>query len=90
MTTRVYVVDRLEGQVAVLATDDGATVDVERGRLPARVKEGTVLRIKVGPKGVPDWASAEIDSAEQEQRLKQARELLDQMKRTDPGGDITL
>jgi hypothetical protein len=89
MKTVFYAVDRLEGKVAVLVADDGSTVEVDRSGLPARVREGTVLRVAV-PGREPDWASAEIDKNEQERRMKEMRQTLDEMKRSDPGGDIEL
>jgi len=39
---------------------------------------------------MPDWPTAEIDTDEQQRRLRETREMLDEMKRSDPGGDITL
>ena len=90
MKTAFYAVDRIEGKVAVLIADDGATVEMARSALPARLREGSVLRVRLGANGQPDWPSAEIDSNEQQRRLKEARETLDEMKRSDPGGDITL
>ena len=89
MTTAFYAVDRIEGKVAVLVADDGTTIDIARSKLP-RVREGSVLRVRLGANGEPDWSSAEIDKDEEERRLKRAREILDEMKRSDPGGDITL
>ncbi|MDP3940212.1 MAG: DUF3006 domain-containing protein [Deltaproteobacteria bacterium] len=89
MITAFYAVDRLEGKIAVLVADDGTTVEVDRSRVPARVREGTVLRVPVAG-SEPDWAGAEIDQNEQQRRMKQMRWTLDEMKRTDPGGGIEL
>ena len=89
MITAFYAIDRLEGKTAVLVADDGTTIDVDRSKLP-RVREGSVLRVRLGASGQPDWSSAEIDKDEEERRLKRAREILDEMKRSDPGGDIQL
>ncbi len=89
MTTRFYAVDRIEGKTAVLVADDGTTIDVARSKLP-RVREGSVLRVRLGANGQPDWASAEVDKDEGERRLRRAGEMLDEMKRSDPGGDVTL
>ena len=90
MTTIFYAVDRLEGQIAVLVGDDESTVEVPRSNLPARVREGSVLRVDLGPNGKPDWPSATIDDKERERRLKAAQEQLKRMSESDPGGDITL
>jgi len=90
MSNVFYAVDRLEGQMAVLVGDDETTVDLRRHDLPARVREGTVLRVELGADGRPDWASAKIDDQERERRLKAAQERLDRMSEGDSGGDITL
>ena len=84
-----YAVDRLEGQLAVLVADDGTTVELSKQTLPARVKEGTMLRVKVSG-GKPDWTTAKIDETERLQRLNDARKRLDQLAKNDPGGDITI
>src|SRR6266566_7288125 len=90
MSDVFYAVDRLEGQMVVLVGDDETIVDLPRSNLPARVREGTVLRVELGADGRPDWASARIDEKERERRLKAAQERLDRMAESDPGGDITL
>jgi len=90
MTNIFYAVDRLEGQMAVLVGDDESTVDLPRSSLPARVREGSVLRVELGSDGKPDWSSAKIDDKERERRLKSAQERLNRMSASDPGGDITL
>jgi hypothetical protein len=89
MTTAFYAVDRLEGKFAVVVGDDGKMIDVERSKLPRQVREGTVLRVRGGVTG-PDWSSAEVDRAEEERRRTAARKVLDDLKRSDPGGDIQL
>lgn len=85
-----YAVDRIEGNIAVIVGDDGTSVDVPRRTLPAGVREGSVLQVQTGMDGSPDWASAALDEAEQERRVKQARETLDRLRKRDPGGDIAL
>ncbi|HMG19644.1 MAG TPA: DUF3006 domain-containing protein [Gemmatimonadales bacterium] len=90
MITAFYAVDRIEGKIVVLVADDGTTLDVPRSTLPTRLREGTVLRVRLGANGKPDWSSAEIDRDEEERRLKEANDTLNEMKRSDPGGDITL
>jgi DUF3006 family protein len=84
-----YVVDRIEGKVAVVIGDDGQTFDVPVANLPKGSKEGTVLRVEMG-KGSMDWSRAQIDTAERDRRLKAAREKLDRLRASDPGGDVEL
>lgn len=90
MRVAFYAVDRLEGKLAVLVADDGTTMDVPRNALPSRIREGTVLRVRADANGRPDWSSAEIDRGEEEKRVREAKRTLDDLKRGDPGGDITL
>jgi hypothetical protein len=85
-----YVVDRIERDVVVLVADTGDEVTVPRGSLPSAVEEGAVLRVPVAAEGGLDWAAARVDRAETERRLQEAREILRQLRRRDPGGDIEL
>ncbi len=84
-----YSVDRLERAVAVLVGDDGVGLDVLKKTLPVKVREGVVLRVRLDA-GNPDWSSATIDDAERERRLQEARERLERLRGTDPGGDVVL
>jgi len=85
-----YAVDRLEGTIAVLVSDSGATVQMPRVELPTGLREGAVLRVRFSAQNLPDWSSAVIDRQEEERRLREAKQMLDEMKRSDPGGDIKL
>ena len=85
-----YSVDRLERAVAVLVGGDGVGFDVLKRSLPVRVHEGLVLRVRLDAAGQPDWSSATIDDAERERRLQQARDRLERLRGTDPGGDVVL
>ena len=85
-----YSVDRLERAVAVLVGDDGVALDVLTKRLPVKVREGLVLRVRLDADGTPDWSSATIDDAERERRLREARDRLERLRATDPGGDVVL
>src|SRR5436309_882644 len=85
-----YSVGRLERAVAVLVGDDGVGLDVLKKTLPVKVREGVVLRVRLDAAGNPDWSSATIDDAERERRLQEARERLERLRGTDPGGDVVL
>jgi hypothetical protein len=82
-----YVVDRFEGDVAVVVADDGRSFDVERRALPKRSREGTVLRVEGQ---TPDWAKAVIDDTENQRRLDRAQEDLKRLGDSDAGGDVEL
>jgi hypothetical protein len=90
MKIAFYAVDRLERNIVVLVSDTGETIDMPRVELPGGVREGAVLRVRFGAQNLPDWSSAVIDQEEERRRLRDAKEMLDDLKRSDPGGDIKL
>ena len=87
---RIWVVDRVEGRIAVLvADDDEETLDVPLNVLPHGLREGTVLRVTES-KGHLLWVSAMLDEDLRLKRLRQAETALHELKNRDPGGDIVL
>ena len=87
---RIWVVDWVEGRIAVLVTDDDEeTLDVPLNVLPHGLREGTVLRVTES-EGHPLWASAMLDEELRLRRLRQAETPLNELKSRDPGGDIVL
>ena len=87
---RLWVVDRVEGSVAVLIRDgDERTVDVPSKALPAGSREGAVLRVPEMD-GRPDWAAAVPDEEARRARLREAEDVLRRLRRRDPGGDVKL
>ena len=90
VTRQFFVVDRIEGRTVVLVGDDDSTHERSKGSLRVRgVREGDVLSVNFRG-GVPDWTSATVDRAEKARRLREVRGVLDQLKASDPGGDISL
>jgi Protein of unknown function (DUF3006) len=75
-------IDRFEGdrkQVAVLLTDDGTQVNFPRSLLPKGVKPGDILSLTI-----------EKDAELTRQVAQETRAVQDQLKKTDPGGDISV
>lgn len=62
MRTRTYAVDRLDGRLARLVSDDGTIAEVPRRWLPSALDEGSVVRVGLHPSG-PDWTTAQADEA---------------------------
>lgn len=85
-----YAVDRIERGRVVLLGDSGDELSVAIERLPPAITEGLVLRVPLATEGGPDWDRARIDRAETHRRLREAREILDELRERDPGGDIEL
>ena len=82
--------DRVEGSIALLVRDeDERTEGVPLGTLPAGSREGSVLRVPEVD-GRPDWAVAVLDEDARRARLQEAEEVLERLRRRDPGGDIKL
>ena len=88
---RVYVVDRIEGSVAVLVPDDDAfpDEDVPVAVLRVRPSEGDVLRVPLRG-DAPVWAEAVADPQLRAERLAAARRRLERLAKRDPGGDVAL
>lgn len=75
-------VDRFEGEdksIAVLVGDDGETINVPKAFLPPGAKAGDVLTMIL-----------ERDEAATKKLAADTRKLQDDLKATDPGGDLKL
>ena len=84
------VVDRIEGDVAVLVSDEGEVLELERGLLPHGAKAGVVVRAPRGDDGSFDWARAGVDEEATRERRREAEEILRELRKRDPGGDVAL
>ncbi|MDE2980280.1 MAG: DUF3006 domain-containing protein [Gemmatimonadota bacterium] len=91
----IWVVDRINGAVAVLVRDGDVQCDDTRRRdipvalLPEDIREGAVLRVPETD-GVPDWEAARVDEELRRARIQEAEAALERLRRRDPGGDIAL
>jgi hypothetical protein len=77
-----FSIDRFEGdrkQIAVLLTDDGTQINFPKTLLPKGVKAGDILSFTV-----------EKDAEATQQIARETRAVQDQLKKTDPGGDISV
>lgn len=83
-------VDRIEGRIVVLISDDGVSHEVTREELGPHVEEGTILHVSVDAKGSPLWKDAKVDPAEQKRRTDARRKQWDDLTKNDPGGEIQL
>ena len=75
-------IDRFEGrkkEIAVLLTDDGTQINFPKNLLPKGVKAGDILSFVI-----------ERDLEATRQVSDQTSAVQDQLKKTDPGGDIRL
>jgi hypothetical protein len=75
-------IDRFEGdkkEIAVLVADDGTAIDFPRALLPKGVKAGDLLTLQI-----------ERDAEGTRKLAEDTRKVQDQLRKTDPGGDIRL
>ena len=87
---RIWVVDRVETGVAVLIADDNEQiVDVQVSLLPENTSEGSVLRVPEQV-GEPVWSSSRLDEEQRQNRLREAEVALSELRKRDPGGDVSL
>ena len=87
----IWVVDRIEGDRAVLVEDGtGRSLNVSRSLMSVSVDEGAVLRVPVTEEGQADWSLAVLDEELRQRRLAEARDILEELKTRDPGGDVVL
>jgi len=85
-----FAVDRIASGVAVLISDSGQAIEVDRDLLPEGIQAGSVLRAGKDETGGIRWDTAELDEAERTRRVTEARRVLDELKKRDPGGDLDL
>ena len=81
MTLRLSI-DRFEGDqkdIAVLLADDGTSINVPKRFLPRNARAGDVLALTI-----------ERDAAATKQVADSTRKVQDELKKTDPGGDVRL
>ncbi len=87
MSADFYVLDRFEGDVAVLELPGGGTVNVPRARVARGAVEGDILQGALDdPLGRPLRVAYQATRT----ALQEAQERLDRLRHGDPGGDITL
>ena len=86
----MWIVDRFEGDHAVLEREDGTTFHLARSVLPPTAREGDVLQASKAPDTDRATWRIEHDVSETERRRAELQRQLDELHQRDPGGDITL
>lgn len=88
MAEETWIVDRIEGDVAVVEDEAGNTFDVPLAVLPADIREGDVLHVERDPGVI--LRSVRHDAEATGERRRQLESLLNELRQRDPGGDIEL
>ncbi len=89
-TERIYVVDRIEANIAVLVDEAGSETLVPLKRFRNPLREGSVIRVPVDSKANPQWGDGAVDEAETQKRKQEAEDILRSLRRRDPRGDVEL
>ena len=85
----VWVVDRVESDVAVLVEAEGELVaEVGLTELGSHGVEGAVLVVPLGSVGEPVWSEAARDPELEKARRAKAEDTLRGLRERDPGGNI--
>ncbi|MFO7259669.1 MAG: DUF3006 domain-containing protein [bacterium] len=85
------VVDRFEGDLAVVEVDGDRFLDLPRWLLPPGTREDDVvaLTIRVSPDGSVT-CTARVDAGATAAARAEAERLIERLRQKDPGGDIVL
>lgn len=79
-------VDRFEGETAVVEVDGGGTLDLPRWLLPPDAREGDHLVVR----GEGSRVEISLDPAATGAARAEAQATVERLKRRDPGGDLAL
>ena len=88
MAEEKWIVDRIEGNLAVVEDEAGQTFDVPADVLPADVKEGDVLGVARGPEGSIN--SVRRDAEATLERRRKMETMVDGLRGRDPGPEFEL
>jgi hypothetical protein len=83
-------VDRFESGIAILVSDNGDVLEVERSGLPDGIIPGDVISVTRNHRGDILWNKTSVDEEATADRLAQAKTILEELRGRDPGGNITL
>lgn len=85
-----WIVDRHEGDVAVVEIDGTGFCDLPRWLLPTAARPDDVLAVIVEAADESVVITIRRDPAATERARQDARAAVDRLKRKDPGGDLRL
>lgn len=88
--THRLVVDRFEGELAVVQVNGGRLLDLPRWLLPPDTREGDVVEVTRIARAGSAGLQVHVDRAATDRAEERARQLLEELKNKDPGGDLGL
>jgi hypothetical protein len=90
-STHQLIIDRFDGELAVVEVDGTRFIELPRWLLPAEAREDDLLTLTT--RTTPDGAithEIRVDAAATAQARAEAQALVDRLRRKDPGGDLIL
>lgn len=85
-----WIIDRFEGDLAVVEVDGARMMDLPRWLLPANAREDDVLVAACRADDDGLTVRVRVDEQATERAREEARKLIDELREGDPGGDLTL
>lgn len=92
MPLSYFIVERFEGELAVLEREAGVALELPRAWLPAAAREGDVLRLRMTnavASGTTSFLRFTVDEGETAKRRARATELREALPKG-PEGDLAL
>lgn len=86
----IWLLDRFEGERAVLERALHETLGLPRALLPTTAREGDALRVTIRTADGESHLSIVRDEAETRRRAAEAGRILHDLERGDPGGEVKL
>ena len=86
----IWILDRFEGDRAVLERAEHEMLDLPRTLLPSGTREGDALRVTIHADVGTSRVTLVRDEKETASRAAEARQLQETLRAKDPGGDIKL
>lgn len=86
-----WIVDRFEGDVAVVEVDGERFLELPRWLLPSDAGEGDVIAVAVAAdESGRRTVELRVDRDATERAREEAARLIEELRRRDPGGDVEL
>jgi hypothetical protein len=86
----IWILDRFEGERAVLERALHEMLDLPRALLPSGTREGDALRVTIHAEVGTSRVTLVRDEKETAIRAAEVRELQETLRARDPGGDVKL
>jgi hypothetical protein len=90
MAEEFWILDRIEGSIAILEPPTGPALHLAARLLPADLLEGDALKLSLERTSEMSRISLTRDTVETDRRRRENVARLERLQQEDPGGDIEL